>query len=224
MALLEAENISKKYGQETILGNINLHIEAAEMTAITGKSGCGKTTLLSLLGFLQKPSAGEIRIHGNTTTGLTPAEYCRLRRENMGFVFQRARLDGALNVLENVLLPMWLFHGGKELEKRAKTLLKELGLEHRIRYAPAQLSVGQLRRVALARALLLQPAILLADEPTNDLDEESAEIVFHTLQRACDHGAAVVLVTHDKSYANRADRVLELQQKMLSPIAVGGFV
>jgi ABC-type lipoprotein export system ATPase subunit len=217
MIVLEAENIGKTYGEEQLLQSVWLQLRTGELTAITGKSGCGKTTLLSILGLLQRPNPdGRLFISQQETQKLSLSALARLRRQAVGFVFQRARLDGALTALENVLLPAWLFGGTKRLEPRARYLLQRLGLENRMDYRPEKLSVGQLRRIALARALLFSPPLLLADEPTNDLDEESAACVFKALLQARDQGAAVVLVTHDQRYAAMADRRLQLQDGHLT--------
>lgn len=216
MIVLEAENICKTYGQETLLQSVRLRLQAGELTAVTGKSGCGKTTLLSILGLLQRPdTGGRLTIARQEVQSLSLSVWAKLRHQVIGFVFQRARLDGSLTALENVLLPAWLFGGTKRLEPRARYLLQQLGLENRLDYRPEKLSVGQLRRIALARALLFSPPLLLADEPTNDLDEESAACVFQTLQQARNQGAAVVLVTHDQRYAAQADRRLRLQDGCL---------
>ena len=158
MIVLEAENIGKTYGEEQLLQSVWLQLRTGELTAITGKSGCGKTTLLSILGLLQRPNPdGRLFISQQETQKLSLSALARLRRQAVGFVFQRARLDGALTALENVLLPAWLFGGTKRLEPRARYLLQRLGLENRMDYRPEKLSVGQLRRIALARALLFSP-------------------------------------------------------------------
>jgi ABC-type lipoprotein export system ATPase subunit len=209
-AILKAEKIKKYYGQEAVLAGVDLTVNQGELLSIIGQSGSGKTTLLSIIGLLQNPTEGLVRIGEENTAFLSSTERATLRSKYIGFVFQRARLVGALTALENVLLPAWLFSHEKSLGFRAEALLTELGLKERFHYLPQQLSIGQMRRVALARALLLQPKIILADEPTNDLDEETAEVVFNNLQKARNDGTAVIFVTHDKKYAGRADRVLEL--------------
>jgi ABC-type lipoprotein export system ATPase subunit len=218
--VLEADDISKTYAREKILDRVSLCLEAGEMTAITGKSGCGKTTLLSILGLLQETDAGgRLRLEGRAVNGLPTADLARLRRERIGFIFQRARLDGALTAWENVMLPAWLF--GKataSLQQRAEQLLKDFGLKDRRYHLPGELSVGQLRRIATARALLLRPALILADEPTNDLDAESAGIVFQALLQAKIDGAALLLVTHDQHYAYRADKTMQLRAGRLQLI------
>ena len=214
--VFEIENLKKYYGEETILNEINLRVEAGELLAITGESGCGKTTLLSILGLLQDPSEGRMKINGQKVLDLTAVERAKIRQTHIGFVFQRARLVGSLTALENVLLPAWLFRQETAaVYDRAKQLLLDLGLKKRRHYLPEQLSLGQMRRVALARALLFEPSILLADEPTNDLDPASASIVFEQLKNAQHAGTAVILVTHDMAYASQAERIFELSNGKL---------
>lgn len=209
--LLEIEGVKKYYGQEAVLAGIDLSVNEGELISIIGQSGSGKTTLLSIIGLLQNTTEGRVRICEENATLLNSPARAHIRSKYIGFVFQRARLVGSLTALENVLLPVWLFNHDKRMAARAEALLAELGLKHRFHYLPEQLSIGQMRRVALARALLLQPKIILADEPTNDLDSDTAEVVFDNLQKARNNGAAVVLVTHDKKYAGHADRILELK-------------
>jgi ABC-type lipoprotein export system ATPase subunit len=214
-ALLEAKGIKKYYGQEAVLAGVDLVVKQGELISIVGQSGTGKTTLLSIIGLLQNPTEGRMRIGEENATLLNSAARAKLRSRYIGFVFQRARLVGALTALENVMLPAWLFGHDKALANRAEALLTELDLKHRFHYLPEQLSIGQMRRVALARALLLQPKIILADEPTNDLDEETAQVVFDNLQKARNNGSAVILVTHDKKYSGLADRIFVLREGML---------
>lgn len=213
--ILTVKNIEKNYGVETILSGINFVVNAGDMISIVGDSGAGKTTLLSIVGLLQNPTRGSIILQGSSVNNLDPDVRAVLRSKHIGFVFQRARLIGALTALENVLLPTWLFGKEKTIKNKAEKLLYQLGLAERLHYLPEQLSLGQMRRVALARALLLSPPLILADEPTNDLDSGTSEVVFAQLQQAKERGAAVILVTHEKKYADRADRVLRLQQGIL---------
>lgn len=219
--LLELEAISKNYGDDPILSDISFSIERGRALAIIGNSGGGKTTLLTIMGLLQRPSSGRVVIDGQDTGGLQPHEYARLRGQYYGFVFQRARLLNSLNALENVLAPAWFGRRGKNLEQRAKELLERFDLSHRLHYKPQELSLGQLRRISLARALLLEPPVLLADEPTNDLDPDLAESVADSLLEARNSGASVVIVTHDPALAVRADTVLRLRQGRLQPEVAG---
>lgn len=213
--ILEVLDIKKSYDKEPILSGISFDVKAGEMLSIVGESGVGKTTLLSIIGLLQNPTEGEITILGRQANGLDAAKRAVLRSKSIGFVFQRARLIGSLTALENVLLPTWLFGEKKEYTAKAIELLNRLSLSERLHYLPEKLSLGQMRRVALARALLLKPPLLLADEPTNDLDSTTSEVVFAELQQAKYNGSAVIMVTHEEKYAARADRLLRLQSGVL---------
>ncbi|MCE5287033.1 MAG: ABC transporter ATP-binding protein [Pelosinus sp.] len=213
--ILAVQDIKKSYGAEDVLAGISFTVHAGEMLSIVGHSGVGKTTLLSIIGLLQSPTAGQITLQGSSAGSLDSTKRAVLRSQYIGFVFQRARLVGSLTALENVLLPTWLFGEKKEVKTKAEDLLCQLGLKERLHYSPAQLSLGQMRRVALARALLLNPSLILADEPTNDLDSTTSEVVFNELQQAKERGAAVILVTHEKEYAARADRMFRLANGLL---------
>ena len=214
--ILELRNIKKYYGKNTILSNVNLVLKKGQMIALVGESGAGKTTLLSIIGLLENPTEGRLIIANNDVTRLAAAPRAMLRRKYYGLIFQRARLIGSLTAHENVLLPAWLFGNDKTINKRAEELLCQLGLGERLNYLPEQLSVGQMRRVALARALLYNPEIILADEPTNDLDNISAGVVFAELENARNKGAAVILVTHEEKFAVQADKVLRLENGLLT--------
>ena len=216
---MEAENVSRSYGTETILENVNLQVRAGEVTTIVGPSGSGKTTLLALLALLLEPSSGQIRIGGQDAGKLSDAERSHLRNTFYGFIFQTAQLIGSLTVLDNVLLPAFL--AGKTREKRnvARELLDRLGLSARADFLPHQLSLGQKRRVALARALLLRPPLILADEPTNDLDSRRAAQVADFLLSLPSDGYALVLVTHDQQLAERAGNRWQINEGKLTPPA-----
>jgi putative ABC transport system ATP-binding protein len=190
------------------------------VTTIVGPSGSGKTTLLALLALLLEPTSGEIRVAGRNAGGLSDGERSRLRNTFYGFIFQSAQLVGSLSVLDNVLLPAFL--AGKTREKRvvARELLDRLGLSARADFLPHQLSLGQKRRVALARALLLRPKVILADEPTNDLDARRASQVADFLLGLPADGYALVLVTHDRVLAERAGNRWEIHEGKLTPPAV----
>ncbi|GBG57113.1 ABC transporter ATP-binding protein [Sporomusaceae bacterium FL31] len=210
--LLELHKISKYYEEDLILSEISLSVNKGTAIAITGNSGGGKTTLLSIMGLLQTPTSGQIFVNGIEVSALEQEKQAKIRGKYFGFVFQRARLISSLTVLENVVLPAWFTKKEKGIAERAQELLTHFGLEHRLNHKPQQLSLGQLRRVSLARALLLQPPLLLADEPTNDLDPVLAEIVANALFQARDQGAGVIIVTHDSVLANRADTIFKLDE------------
>lgn len=220
--LLQLQDINKRFGKESILSGISLTLNAEEAIAITGDSGSGKTTLLSIMGILQSPSEGKVLIAGKEADKLSENEKAKLRGEYFGFVFQRTRLINSLTALENVLLPSLFIHKNEKLDQRARNLLIDFGLKKRLNYKPEQLSLGQLRRVSLARALLLRPKALLADEPTNDLDPELADNVAKYLIRARNLGAGVVIVTHNPFLAARADKIYDLKDGKLQRGEVQG--
>ena len=219
--LLEAQNVSRVYGSETILDNVSLKVFAGEVTTIVGPSGSGKTTLLALLALLLEPSSGKILVAGRDTAALSDNERSQLRNKFFGFIFQSAQLVGALSVLDNVLLPAFLAGKAREKRKAARELLDRLGLGARANFLPHQLSLGQKRRVALARALLLRPAVVLADEPTNDLDPRRASQVADFLLQLPTEGCALVLVTHDRQLAGRAGNRWEIHGGRLT-LPIGG--
>lgn len=212
--LLEAVNVSKMYDREVILKDVSVGIREGESLAITGLSGSGKSTLLAILGLLLKPVAGEVLFQEQRISGLSDNEKSRLRNCHFGFIFQNPQLIGSLTVLDNVLVPARLARKGN-LQKKAEKLLTELGLGNRLRYLPHQLSIGQKRRVAVARALLLDPVLVLADEPTNDLDPGSAALVSDFLFELPRQGKALVLVTHDARLAGKADRAVQILEGRL---------
>lgn len=213
--LLQLCGISKKYDDEVILADISVAIGMGQVIAIIGASGGGKTTLLSIMGLLQAPTGGKIFLDGREVGALDPIQQAKLRNQYFGFVFQRARLINSLSALENVMVPAWIAKAGGSMEKRAAELLKHFDLGNRLHYKPQALSLGQLRRVALARALLLNPPVLLVDEPTNDLDPRLAAAVASDLLKARDTGAAVVIVTHDYDLAAQADELFKLERGTL---------
>lgn len=217
--LLELRSVAKVYGNDAILKDVTFSLERGMAVAIVGNSGGGKTTLLSIMGLLQQASSGNVAVDGHDIDGLSSQELAQLRSRYLGFVFQRARLIHSLNALENVIAPAWFIRQGQNVEAQAKELLERFGLAHRLYHKPQELSLGQLRRVSLARALLLKPPILLADEPTNDLDPVLANEVAESLLAARGAGAGVVIVTHDDTLAARADKVFRLENGVLHPVA-----
>jgi putative ABC transport system ATP-binding protein len=203
----------------TILHPLDLKLPPGESLAITGPSGSGKSTLLGLIAGLDAPTSGRILIDGTDITDLGEDALARLRGEKVGFVFQFFHLIPSLTALENVLVPMEIA-GRADAGTRARALLDEVGLTGRGHHYPSQLSGGEQQRVALARALANDPPILLADEPTGNLDTHTADEVFESMVRlSASHGTAFVIVTHDADLAARAGRVLEIQDGLLRPRA-----
>src|SRR5438128_3658839 len=193
------------------LSDIHLEIRRGEYLAIAGPSGCGKTTLLSILGLLDSPTEGSYTLDGQPVSRLSAAERARVRNRQIGFIFQAFNLIGDLTVYENVELP--LTYRGLPAEKRRRRVqaaLERVGMSHRMKHFPAQLSGGQQQRVAVARAVAGDPAILLADEPTGNLDSTNGEAVMELLRELHQGGATVCMVTHDPRYAQHADRTVQL--------------
>ena len=197
--------------QTRALDRIDLEIEAGEYVAITGPSGCGKSTLLSLLGLLDVPGQGQYVFDGQDVSGWSEARLNRLRRGRIGFIFQSFNLIDELNVFENVELALeYTGTGGRERRARVQAMLERLGVAHRAKHKPSQLSGGQQQRVAIARALVAGPALLLADEPTGNLDTAHGDEVMRMLRTINAEGTTVVMVTHSPSHAAQASRTLDL--------------
>jgi putative ABC transport system ATP-binding protein len=214
--VLQVENITKdlKMGEVTlnILKGISLNARAGEFLGIIGPSGSGKSTLLGIIGGLDTPTTGRIYLDGKDITDLNERELTRIRNEKIGFVFQQFNLIPTLTALENVALPTQFSRSSKfNPTKRGKELLTSLGLSDRFGHRPTQLSGGQQQRVAIARALANNPPLLLADEPTGNLDTESGEVVMDTLRKVrSEFNTTVVVVTHDMEIASECDRVVSL--------------
>ena len=210
MVLVEVENLTRRYpGGVVALDAVSLAVAAGEWVAVTGPSGSGKTTLINLLGALDKPTGGRVIVAGTDLAGLTPPHQNRFRAEQVGFVFQQFHLVPYLTALENVMLAQY-FHSMTE-EAQARAALERVGLGPRLGHLPSQLSAGEQQRLCIARALINQPKLILADEPTGNLDEQNEAIVmqlFHQLHR---QGHTVIMVTHDPAIARLADRRIELQ-------------
>lgn len=217
--LLSAHQVSKQYDDETILQEVSLEIKPAESLVITGPSGSGKSTILSILGLLLQPTAGQVIFADQAVTSLSDAEKSRLRNRAFGFIFQNPQLIGSLSVLDNVLMPARLARKQNQTDK-AVEILHDLGLESRLHHYPHQLSIGQKRRAAIARALLLDPAIVFADEPTNDLDPNRASRIGDFLLRLPQRGQALVLVTHDQQLAGQADRAVEIVNRQIREVCI----
>lgn len=207
--ILKGEALCKSYGEEIILDSTDLEIRSGESVAITGESGSGKSTLISVMGLLLEPDSGSVCLDGTDLLALDDRGRSKIRNSNFGFIFQHTQLIGSVTVFDNVLIPA-LIAGKRGMEDEARKLLDDLGLSHRTGHYPHQLSIGQKRRVTLARALLLEPDIIFADEPTNDLDAENVDLVGDRLFSLADQGRALVVVTHDSELAKRADRIISI--------------
>ena len=193
------------------LAGIHLEIERGEFLSISGPSGCGKSTLLAIIGLLDTPSNGDYVLNGHPVAGLKAGERARIRNREIGFIFQAFNLIGDLNVYENVELPL-TYRGmpSSERKKRVHEALEKVGMLHRVKHYPAQLSGGQQQRVAVARALAGAPSLLLADEPTGNLDSANGEAVMQLLHELHAEGATICMVTHDPRYARTAGRNIHL--------------
>jgi lipoprotein-releasing system ATP-binding protein len=211
--MIEAKNIVKSYNGLQVLKGINLHIQKGEIVSIVGASGAGKTTLLQILGTLDFPDAGEINIAGSRVTGLKPNALSAFRNKHIGFVFQFHQLLPEFTALENVCMPAWIGGTPSSLaEKKAKELLSYLNLSERMLHKPAALSGGEQQRVAVARALINSPDVLLADEPSGNLDSQNAKELHDLFFRLRDElNQTFVIVTHNEELANRADRKLTIR-------------
>jgi lipoprotein-releasing system ATP-binding protein len=214
-----------------ILRGVNISVARGEMIAIMGRSGSGKSTLLHLLGLLDRPTAGEVFVGGVAAGGLSDRRRAFLRNRRIGFVFQSYHLMPEFTVLENILMPAmvaegplgWLFGGRKKHRERAEEILEAVGLKNVARKYPRTLSGGERQRVAIGRALLMRPDILLCDEPTGNLDPRTAGTIMGLLHELREkHGQTIVLVTHDDRIASDADRTMSLRDGVLSEIREGG--
>jgi putative ABC transport system ATP-binding protein len=214
-ALIRLEGISKVFYTDEVethaLDDVNLEIRDGEYVSIAGPSGSGKTTLLSILGLLDTPSSGEYMLANQAVANLSPADRARVRNRQIGFIFQAFNLIGDLTVFENVELPL-TYRGmtADERKARVRDSLEQVGLAGRANHYPSQLSGGQQQRVAVARAVAGDPAILLADEPTGNLDSQNSEAVMSLLRDLHRGGATICMVTHDARYAHQADRTIDL--------------
>ncbi len=225
--IVRLDRVSKDFreGDESrhVLREASAELGEGELVAIQGRSGCGKTTLLNLVAGIERPSSGEVWVAGHCLSRLSPVERTLFRRDNLGFVFQSFNLVPTLTVLENVQLPSELAGlPTRAAAERARALLVEVGLEGRERSFPDRLSGGEQQRVAIARALVQQPRLLLADEPTGNLDEATGRAVMSLLTRLTRaRGSTLVLVTHSREIAAGADRVLGIEDGRLVPLPSG---
>ena len=217
--LISLDHITKTYTGDTgpivAVDDVSVSVEAGEFVAVVGPSGCGKTTLLLVAGGLLRPEDGEGSIDGTDPYSLSGEQRARFRAEQIGFVFQQFHLVPYLNVLDNVMAPA-LVTGETSARERAETLVERFGLTDRLGHRPGQLSTGERQRVALARALLNEPRVILADEPTGNLDGDNSEQVLQALKAFTDEGGAVLLVTHDPDAVAFAGRQVMLQGGQLA--------
>lgn len=215
MEIITLKDVSKVYRTKEIetlaLENVNLEIREGEFVSMMGPSGCGKSTLLNIIGLLDTPSTGTVSILNTEMANLSDSKLSAFRNENIGFVFQSFHLIPSLNVIDNVALPLSYRHSmsGSERKKRVEEVLSHLGLSHRMHHYPSQLSGGQCQRVAIARAIVGDPKIVLADEPTGNLDSKMGQEVMdilHKLNR--EDGRTIVMVTHNEQQAQMTDRII----------------
>ncbi len=214
MSLIKLEGVNKIYRTDEIetvaLENVNIEVEKGEFISVMGPSGCGKSTLLNIVGLLDTPTSGTVTIDGTTLGKMSDSRLAAFRNQKLGFVFQSFHLINSLNVLDNVELPLiYRSMGASERKERVREVLDRVGLSHRMRHMPSQLSGGQCQRVAIARAIVGNPEIILADEPTGNLDSKmGAEVMelLHSLNK--DDGRTIVMVTHNEQQARMTDRII----------------
>lgn len=215
MTIVDIENLYKIYQigslELTVIHDLNLQIQSGEYLAIMGPSGSGKSTLLNLLGCLDRPTSGRYLLANEDVSGLCDDELSTIRGRQIGFIFQSYNLIAQLNIIENIEVPMY-YQGFTERQSRAraKELAELVGLGDRLKHRPSELSGGQQQRVAIARALANDPAIILADEPTGNLDSKSGEDILKILDELHDQGKTLIIVTHDDNIARRAERIIHL--------------
>jgi len=213
--MIELKEIEKTYrrGVEHVraLRGVNMTIDAGEMMAIVGPSGAGKTTLLHILGCLDQPTSGDVVFDGVNTASMPESQLVKIRREKIGFVFQQFYLIPGLSVFDNIALPL-LFSKKPAQRKKIEQLAEMVGLEHRLNHAPAQLSGGEMQRTAIARGLVNDPAVLLADEPTGN---ENSENIYAILRRLSDEGLTTIMITHNPELAARAERTIKIKDGLI---------
>ncbi|HJW08179.1 MAG TPA: ABC transporter ATP-binding protein [Holophagaceae bacterium] len=214
-SLIKLDAIRKVFTTDEVethaLSDIHLQVDEGEFLSIAGPSGCGKSTLLAILGLLDAPTGGSYELNGHAVANLSLSERARIRNREIGFIFQSFNLIGDLNVFENVELPL-VYRGMPAAERRVRVMdaLEEVGMGHRAKHLPSQLSGGQQQRVAVARAVAGRPTILLADEPTGNLDSTNGESVMELLKDLHRRGSTICMVTHDTRFANFAQRTIRL--------------
>lgn len=213
MEIIQLEGITKLYRTKEVetlaLENVNLNVQKGEFLSVMGPSGCGKSTLLNIIGLLDTPSEGKVYINGTETTHMSDGQMAGFRNRTLGFVFQSFHLINSLNVLDNVELPL-LYRKSNDKNRReaAQEVLEKVGLSHRMKHFPTQLSGGQCQRVAIARAIIGNPEILLADEPTGNLDSKMGEEIMNLLFNLNNEGTTIVMVTHDEHIAEKTQRIV----------------
>jgi ABC-type lipoprotein export system ATPase subunit len=212
-AMLVGVNLTKTYGELAVVKAASLAVNDGEFVALVGKSGCGKTTLLSLLSGLERPSSGQVMINGSEITNATEDDLALLRRDNVGFIFQSFNLIPTLCAWENVALPLFPIRmPEEERRQRATELLEKMEMGHRLEHLPSTLSGGEKQRVAIARALINHPKIVFADEPIGNLDSSTGDAIMAILNRLhAEQGMTMLMVTHEPELAKTADRVIRMQ-------------
>jgi len=225
--MIEMQELTKAYRtsdvETTALNNVNIEINEGEFIAIMGPSGCGKSTLLNVIGMLDSPDGGSYRFAGENVSGYSENKLANIRKHNIGFIFQSFNLVDELTVEENVMLPL-LYQRvpADERKQRVREVLERVNIAHRADHRPQQLSGGQQQRVAVARAVITNPRLILADEPTGNLDTANGEEVLNMLNQLNGEGTTIVMVTHDQSHADHASRVVHmLDGRVLSENVVG---
>ena len=211
-SILSGEGLSKKYGSLEVVKGVSMSVDAGEFVCLVGKSGCGKTTLLSLLSGLERPTKGDVVLNGKKINGASEDELALFRRENVGFIFQSFNLIPTLSAWENVALPLFpIKMTAEERRRRATELLDQMELGHRMDHRPSALSGGEKQRVAIARALVNRPKIIFADEPTGNLDSATGDAIMEILNRLNKkEGVAILMVTHEAELAKKADRLVRM--------------
>jgi ABC-type lipoprotein export system ATPase subunit len=210
--ILSGDDLSKKYGDLEVVKHVSVSVDEGEFICLVGKSGCGKTTLLSLLSGLERATTGQVRYNGKNITTSSEDELALFRRENLGFIFQSFHLIPTLTAWENVALPLFpIKMSSDERRERAIELLEKMELEHRMEHLPSALSGGEKQRVAIARALINHPKILFADEPTGNLDSATGDAIMGILNKLHqEQGVAILMVTHEAELAKTADRLIRM--------------